>query len=304
MIFNKAIEFSELIDGIEGIIRCFGGHPKLQISEASRIEDARPGCIIWIKKNKPNQEKIAATTCASVIVCEESDLELCKYANQEKAIVVTSNVKLVYIQILQKFASSVKPIIEESAFLSNESEVGQRVSIGHGSIIGKVVIGDNVKIGRNVILHDGVTLQANTIIHSNVIIGEPGFNYATDSNGIHYPFPHLGGVEVGEGCEIGAYSFISAGVLGPTVIGPGCKFAQFVYVGANVSIGSNCQIRARSNVMGSVVVGNNVVIGPASTLRDYISIGDKSFIGIGSNVLTDIPPNEVWYGNPAKQKIK
>jgi UDP-3-O-[3-hydroxymyristoyl] glucosamine N-acyltransferase len=182
--------------------------------------------------------------------------------------------------------------------------IGKRVSIGRGSIIGKALIGDNVIIGCNVIVCDGVTLQANTIIHSNVVIGEPGFNYATGINGIHYPFPHLGGVEVGEGCEIGAHSFISAGVLGPTVIGPGSKFAQFVYIGANVSIGSHCQIRARATVMGSVAIGNDVIIGPAVTIRDDISIGSRSIIGIGSNVLKDVPSNEIWYGNPARPRGK
>jgi len=304
MILNKPIEFSDLITDIEEIIMHCGGNSKLQITEVSRIENARSGCITWIRKNKYNQEQILESTNASVIVCEESDFEVCKYASQKKAIIVTTNAKLVYIKILKKFANSIQPIIEKSVVISNESVVGRRVSIGHGSIIGKALIGDDVIIGCNVVVCDGVTLLDNTIIHSNVIIGEPGFNYATGTNVIHYPFPHLGGVEVGEGCEIGAQSFISAGGLGPTVIGSGSKIAQFVYIGANASIGSHCQIRARATVMGSITVGNNVIIGPNATIIDDISIGSNSIIGIGSNVLKNVPPNQVWYGNPARPMKK
>jgi UDP-3-O-[3-hydroxymyristoyl] glucosamine N-acyltransferase len=245
---------------------------------------------------------ILTSTKASVIICEESDFELHKYATKEKAIVITSNAKLSYIKILNKYLALSEPNIASGVTISNESVIGKGISIGHGSKIGKALIGDNVIIGCNVIVCDGVNLKANTILHSSVVIGEPGFNYATGNNGIHYPFPHVGGVEVGEGCEIGAHSFISAGVLGPTIIASGSKLAQFVYIGANASIGSNCQIRARATVMGSVTIGNDVTIGPGVTIRDEISIGNRSIIGIGSNVLKDVPSNEVWYGNPASPK--
>ena len=49
-------------------------------------------------------------------------------------------------------------------------------------------------------------------------------------------------------------------------------------------------------------IGNNVTIYPNAVIIGDIYIGDNSIIGAGSIVLTDIPPNSIAYGNPAKVK--
>jgi acetyltransferase-like isoleucine patch superfamily enzyme len=43
-------------------------------------------------------------------------------------------------------------------------------------------------------------------------------------------------------------------------------------------------------------------IGANATIIAGNEIGEYAFIGAGSVVTKNIPPNTVWYGNPAKQK--
>ena len=56
-------------------------------------------------------------------------------------------------------------------------------------------------------------------------------------------------------------------------------------------------------VTDSVVIGNNVWCGANVTILKGVTIGDSVVIAAGSVVNKDIPPNEIWGGNPAK-KIK
>ena len=49
------------------------------------------------------------------------------------------------------------------------------------------------------------------------------------------------------------------------------------------------------------IIRNGVTLGANSTIICGVEIGENSFIGAGSVVTKDIPPNTMWYGNPAKQ---
>lgn len=47
-------------------------------------------------------------------------------------------------------------------------------------------------------------------------------------------------------------------------------------------------------------IGNDVWIGENSLIKGGVSIGDGAIIGMGSVVTHDVPPYEIWAGNPAK----
>ncbi|KPM30357.1 Acetyltransferase [Croceitalea dokdonensis DOKDO 023] len=51
---------------------------------------------------------------------------------------------------------------------------------------------------------------------------------------------------------------------------------------------------------GPITIGKNAFIGGHSIILKGVSIGANSIIGAGSLVTKDIPPNEIWGGNPAR----
>jgi acetyltransferase-like isoleucine patch superfamily enzyme len=49
-----------------------------------------------------------------------------------------------------------------------------------------------------------------------------------------------------------------------------------------------------------VRIGNNVWIGANSIIFPGVTIGDNSVIAMGSSVMTNVPPDTVVGGNPAR----
>lgn len=65
-------------------------------------------------------------------------------------------------------------------------------------------------------------------------------------------------------------------------------------------IGNFTHIAPGAVLAGNVIVGENVFIGANSTIKEGIVIGNNALIGAGSVVISDIPSNETWVGNPAR----
>jgi acetyltransferase-like isoleucine patch superfamily enzyme len=54
------------------------------------------------------------------------------------------------------------------------------------------------------------------------------------------------------------------------------------------------------NLENHTTIGNDVWIGDRVLIKADVKIGDGVVIGMGSVVTKDIPPYEIWAGNPAK----
>ena len=48
------------------------------------------------------------------------------------------------------------------------------------------------------------------------------------------------------------------------------------------------------------IIGNDVWIGSKCLIKGGVTIGDGAIIGMGSVVTHDVPPYEIWAGNPAR----
>lgn len=49
-----------------------------------------------------------------------------------------------------------------------------------------------------------------------------------------------------------------------------------------------------------VIIGDDVFVGANTIILKGVEIGDRAVIGAGSVVTKNIPPDEIWAGNPAK----
>lgn len=72
----------------------------------------------------------------------------------------------------------------------------------------------------------------------------------------------------------------------------------------NPYIRNNKELDKKTAIKLPVLIQDNVFIGAHATILKGVVIGENSIIGACSFVTKNIPPNEIWAGNPAKFKKK
>lgn len=183
-----------------------------------------------------------------------------------------------------------------------EPRLGQSVFISQTAVIGKgVVIGARSFVGHNVVINDGVHIGEDCIIKSNTVIGEPGFGFERDELGRPIRLLHLGNVVIGNRVELGSLNSVCRGTIENTIIEDDVKTDDQVHIGHNCIIRCGSLIAACAEISGGVDVGEHTWIGPNSSIIQKVKIGNKSFIGIASNVTKSVKNETTVAGNPARQ---
>ncbi len=113
-------------------------------------------------------------------------------------------------------------------------------------------------------------------------------------------------------CIIDASAKIGNGVI----LYPGCIIDKNVVLGNNVLlnlkvviahdtiIGSHSYIAPSVTLSGFVDVGECNFIGTGSIVKDNLKICSHNIFGVGSVVVKNMTHSDVYYGNPAKSKMK
>ena len=99
------------------------------------------------------------------------------------------------------------------------------------------------------------------------------------------------GLKLGRNFDIGAFTYINA--------------RYNITIGDLVQIGSHCSIYSHSTIdskKGSIVLEKNCRIGTHSTVMPNVTVGENSIVAAYSFVTSNIPPNQLWVGVPAKYK--
>lgn len=95
--------------------------------------------------------------------------------------------------------------------------------------------------------------------------------------------------KLGNNVDIGAFVYINAR--------EGVEIQDDVQIGGGVKIYSVATI---DNKKGKVILKKNCKIGANSVIMPGVTIGENSIVGAFSFIKTDIPPNTVAFGVPAK----
>ena len=105
---------------------------------------------------------------------------------------------------------------------------------------------------------------------------------------------------IGKCCKISSHTFICEGVLieDNVFVGHGVTFINDSYPRATTLRG-NLQTVADWKVEPTVI-RKGASIGSGATILSNINIGENAFVGAGSVVTKDVPPNAIVAGNPAK----
>lgn len=270
----------------------------VNLYQVSDIKDDRNGCLKFCTKFDSEFVKVLNLTSESSFVIAHIDFKgFLKVPH-----VLSENPRLDFCKLANNFFNLLpKTNIEDSAIIGKDVEIGEDVYIGHN-----VVIEDGVRIGSgSIILHNVVITKESKLgkfclIKSGTVIGQRGFGFERNDDGLPISFPHFGSVVIGDNVEIGALNTIVAGALTDTIINDYVKTDDHVHIAHNVVIGKGALITACAEISGSVNIGKNVWLGPNSSVIDKIFIGDNTIVGIGTVVRKDVEAGSIVAGNPAK----
>ncbi len=202
-------------------------------------------------------------------------------------------------------------VIDPTARIAPGAHVGPFVTVGARSVIGEgSVLGPGCIIGEDCVVGDGceliarvtlvtrVRLGRRVLVHPGAVIGADGFGLAMDS-GHWIKVPQLGGVVIGDDCEIGANTTIDRGALDDTVLEEDVRLDNQIQIGHNVRIGAHTAMAGCSAAAGSARIGRYCLIGGAAGVLGHLEICDRVVVTAMSLVTSSITePGEYSSGTP------
>ncbi len=166
--------------------------------------------------------------------------------------------------------------IEADCVIGPGSVLGPGCSLGRGTrLVARVTLVQDVRIGQRVLIHPGA------------VIGADGFGLAFDAD--HWiKVPQLGGVIIGDDCEIGANTTIDRGALNDTVLENDVRLDNQIQIAHNVHIGAHTAMAGCSAVAGSARIGRYCLVGGGAGILGHISLCDRVTVAAMSLVSQSI----------------
>ena len=291
----KRIELDDILQFLgDKTINVIGPRKGVFIDNLADVDRVNETTLDWINISNPNKQKIAESSRAKVMIVDSSVLPI-----EDKTLIVVKNPKVALAEIGNYFfVEKTKASIDSTSIIHPEAIIGNNCNIGPYTVIGKSILGSNVRI------YDDVVIGRNCVIKAGAVLGGAGFGYECDENGNKFRFPQIGQLIIGDYVEVGSNTCIDRGALADTVIGNYTKINNLCHIAHNNKIGKNVTITGCVNISGSNVIGDNVWIAPNASIRGWLNIGEGATVGMSAVVVKDIPPHEIWVGNPAHKTEK
>jgi UDP-3-O-[3-hydroxymyristoyl] glucosamine N-acyltransferase len=114
--------------------------------------------------------------------------------------------------------------------------------------------------------------------------------------------PQLGGVVIGDDCEIGANTTIDRGALGDTVLEEDVRLDNQIQIAHNVFIGAHTAMAGCAAVAGSARIGRYCLIGGAAGILGHLEVADRVTVTAMSLVTHSLrEPGEYSSGTPIQE---
>ncbi|MFZ5638108.1 MAG: UDP-3-O-(3-hydroxymyristoyl)glucosamine N-acyltransferase [Pseudomonadota bacterium] len=287
--------------------------------DAARVVDgvgtlARAGATQLAFLANPRYRSQLADSGAGVVVMREDDAE-----GHAGTALIAKDPYAAFAKIAAlfdgrpSFAPGIHPsaAIDPSAEISPEANIGPFVSvgprsrveagasIGPGCVVGEdCVVGAGSELAARVVLVRRVRLGRRVLIHPGAVLGADGFGLAME-HGRWLKVPQLGGVVVGDDCEIGANTTIDRGAIDDTVLEEDVRLDNQIQIGHNVRIGAHTAMAGCSAVAGSATIGRYCLIGGGAGILGHLEVCDRVVITAMSLVTGSIrEPGEYSSGTP------
>ncbi|MCY7355626.1 MAG: UDP-3-O-(3-hydroxymyristoyl)glucosamine N-acyltransferase [Lysobacter sp.] len=288
------------------------GDASLSVGGVATLGSAGAGQLTFLAN--PRYRSQLAGTRASVVVLRAEDAADCP-----TTALIAEDPYSAFARIAALFEQKTAPAagvhasaaVDPSAAIDATASIGPFVSIGPrtridaGAIVGPgCVIGEDCHIGEHSELVARVTLVTRVMlgkrvrIHAGAVLGADGFGLAMDG-GRWLKVPQLGGVRIGDDCEIGANTTIDRGALDDTVLEEDVRLDNQIQIGHNAHIGAHTAMAGCSAVAGSARIGNYCLIGGGAGVLGHLEICDRVVVTAMSLVTSSIrEPGEYSSGTP------
>lgn len=263
------------------------GDPEREVRGIATLADAGPQELSFLSNPRYRSQLVRSRAGAIIIHPDDAGA-----STADLLIADDPHLALARVAGLFDDSRQCQPGIHPSAVVSPRAQVAADADIGAGCFIeaGAVVesgailgphciVGANCLVGRNahlvarVTLVKRVTLGSGVVIHPGTVIGADGFGLAMD--GDHWvKVPQLGGVRIGDGCEIGANCTIDCGALSDTVIEQGVRLDNLIQIAHNVHIGAHTAIAGCAAIAGSARIGRHCQIGGGAGILGHLTLAD------------------------------
>jgi UDP-3-O-[3-hydroxymyristoyl] glucosamine N-acyltransferase len=290
----------------------FSGDGARVIDGVGTLAGAGPSQLSFLSNSKYTAQLAAAR--AGVVVLREENLADCP-----TAALVARDPYVAYARIAALFERlpAAPAGIHPSAVVAAGARVSASASIGPGCVIADgAVIGDGVVLGPHCIIGEDctvgaqsrlvarvtlvtrVTLGQRVLVHPGAVIGSDGFGLAFDKD--HWvKLPQLGGVRIGDDCEIGANTTIDRGALDDTVLEEDVRLDNQIQIAHNVHVGAHTAMAGCAAVAGSAKIGRYCMIGGNAGVLGHLELADRVTITAKSLVTHSIrEPGEYSSGVP------
>ena len=287
------------------------------VEGVATLEAARPADLSFLAN--PRYRGRLADSDAGVVVVREEDAGACR-----GTALVAPDPYVAFARIAALFdpAPAARPgihpsaVVDPTARIAADASIGPLASVGAGSEVGAgavvgagcvigdgCVVGPGCDLGARVVLVTRVRLGSRVRIHPGAVLGADGFGLAMDrpaGGEAHWiKVPQLGGVVVGDDCEIGANTTIDRGTLGDTVLEDDVRLDNQIQVGHNVRIGAHTAMAGCAAVAGSTRIGRYCLVGGAAGILGHLELCDRVVVTAMSLVTHSIrEPGEYSSGTP------
>ena len=187
-------------------------------------------------------------------------------------------------------------MIHSSAIIHPTAEIGEEVTIGPFCHIGEgVTIGNKTTIGSHVVIARNTKLGERNQVFHHAVLGEipQDKKYKREKTFL----------EIGDDNVIREFCTFNLGTqqdAGITRVGDRNWIMAYVHIAHDCVVRDDVVLANCVQLAGHVRVGNHAILGGFTGIHQFCRIGDHAFCGVGSVVVSDVPPFVMCMGNTVK----